>query len=297
MTIKLIDISYWQSPESIDYLALSKQVDGVILRAAYGTWQDKVFLTHYDRLVKLGIPLGAYHFIVEYKTAQEQANLFWNAVNGKDLKLGYWCDVELENGATPLTRKTVDTYINSLEGRGMSNIGFYSSRYYWDSIMRTDPYKNYKLWVAHYGATSPLLPATGGWKSYWLWQYTSQGRLAGYNGNLDMNYFWGGANEYNAWVGEPVVIPPVENEILYVAECVAQVALNIRKSPQVSDNIVGQLKNGDKRPVYEEFSGWLRIPEGWVSANYMIKADVVIPDEPSDAEKLAKLWAYHPEVH
>jgi len=37
----IIDISYWQKPELINYDKLAQQIDGVILRAAYGV---KVYL-------------------------------------------------------------------------------------------------------------------------------------------------------------------------------------------------------------------------------------------------------------
>ena len=296
MTIKIIDISAWQKPENIDYLKLSTEVDGVILRAAYGTWKDTQFETHYAKLSALGVPVGAYHFIVEYKTASEQAQVFADAVYLKQFQLGYWCDVELENGATRLTRATVDTYVNSLNGRGLSDIGFYTSRYYWDQIMRCNTYKNAKLWIAHYGAVSPLLPATGGWTSWWLWQYTSSGRLSSMGvHDIDHNYFWGGADDYNEWTGQDVSIP--NDEPLYEAECIATVAVNIRRDPWVADNVVGTLLNGEKRAVYEERNGWLRIPEGWVSGAYMKRVEVVVPTEPSDAEKLARLWAIHPEAH
>jgi len=36
----IIDISYWQQPALIDYDKLAGQVDGVILRAAYGVKAD-----------------------------------------------------------------------------------------------------------------------------------------------------------------------------------------------------------------------------------------------------------------
>lgn len=299
MTIKIIDISAWQRPSEINYEKLATEVDGVILRTAYGIWKDAHFEEHYARLHALHMPLGAYHFVVEYKSASEQAGIFADAVAGKELQLGYWCDVELEQGATPLTRKTIDAYVNSLNGRGLSNIGFYTSRYYWDQIMKCDAYKNAKLWVAHYGAVSPLLPATGGWTNYWLWQYSSSGRYVGTGAhNIDSNHFWGSADDYNEWVGEQVVIPPVNDEVMYIAECIAQVALNIRSAPIVANNIVGTLGNGAKRPVYEERNGWLRIPEGWVSANYMQKVeDEIPPVQLTDHEMIMKLWDAHPDLH
>lgn len=37
----IIDISYWQNPELINYDKLAQQIGGVILRAAYGLKADE----------------------------------------------------------------------------------------------------------------------------------------------------------------------------------------------------------------------------------------------------------------
>jgi len=301
--MKIIDISAWQDPAKIDYAKIATQVNGVILRGAYGIWKDTRFAQHYATFKRLGVPLGIYHYLVEYKSALEQAGIFYNIVSGvgviDDFKLGVWCDVELELGAIPLTRKTVDTYINSLQGRGLSDIGMYSSRYYWDSIMKTDYYKNQKLWIANYGATSPALPATGGWTKWWLWQYTKYGVLDGYAGGLDTNHFWGTPADYNAWVGKVVVDPAEPRVPLYTVECIATVMMNIRQQPFVANNIVGTLKNGEKRDVYAESNGWLNIKEGWISAAYTIRV-TDIPEPPvvlSLEEKVERLWQANPQLH
>ena len=34
-----------------------------------------------------------------------------------------------------------------------------------------------------------------------MWQFCSDGRLSGYNGNLDAGLFYGDANAWNAYVG------------------------------------------------------------------------------------------------
>ena len=294
--MKIIDISYWQQPSEINYEKLATEIDGAVLRVAYASYQDKVFLEHYKRLTDLGVPVGAYHFIVQYQPAKMQVDTFQNAINGKVLKLGTWCDVELENGAQALTKTRVDEYLGYMP----VDMGIYTSRYYWDSIMRSGAYASRKLWVAHYGAVSPLLPATGGWNKWWLWQYTSSGKLASIpNKNIDCNYFWGSPADYNAWVGEVVVDPAEPRVPLYIIECIATTALNIRKQPWVADNIVGTLKNGEKRDVYAESNGWLNIKEGWISAAYTIRVTDV-PEPPvvlSLEEKVERLWQANPQLH
>ena len=92
----IIDISYWQQPALIDYDKLAGQVDGVILRAAYGVKADSAFNRHYAEFTKRGVPVGCYHYICEYVTVAEQVKVLLAAVSSKTFKLGYWCDEQLD---------------------------------------------------------------------------------------------------------------------------------------------------------------------------------------------------------
>lgn len=209
--ILIIDISSHQDPALFDYDLLAKQVNGVILRAGYGTgspkwgWvgADPAFETHYRELANRGVPLGAYHYICEYVTAEDQANVFLEAVAGKKFKLGYWCDVEYEKGAEKLTGNQVIRYMTLVEAE-LGKIGIYTGHWCWKDIMG-DEYARYadrKAWISAYTA-SPDNYIPHGWKTFWMWQYTSTGRLASYNGglnNIDKNMFNGTREEFNRWV-------------------------------------------------------------------------------------------------
>ena len=190
----IIDISYYQKPELINYDKLALQIDGAILRVGYGTGApgkfegaDPAFETHYDELHKRGVPLGAYHYITEYQDIDEQARLFLDTVRGKEMKLGYWCDVELESGADRLTAKSVIRWMELVEAE-LGRCGIYTGRWTWKPIMG-DEYARFAdrpLWMSAYTASpEPYIPH--GWERYDLWQYTSSGRLDGYAGNLDMS--------------------------------------------------------------------------------------------------------------
>ena len=190
----IIDISYHQRPESIDYDKIASQIDGAILRAAYGTGApgkfegaDPAFSRHYHELHSRGVPIGAYHYITEYQPIDDQARLFLDTVRGKDMELGYWCDVELESGAERLTAKSVNRWMELVEAE-LGRCGIYTGRWTWKPIMG-DEYARYAdrpLWMSAYTASpDPYIPH--GWDRYDLWQYTSSGHLDGYTGNLDMS--------------------------------------------------------------------------------------------------------------
>lgn len=213
MSILIIDISYYQKPENINYDLLYSQVDGVIGRIGYGTGapgkfvgKDPAWERHYAEAKARGIPVGGYHYMVEYKPVDEQLAVVFGALEGKELELGFWADVELEAGAPALTRNTVIEYMTKAEAK-LGTIGIYTAGWCWNPIMGTNnPYSSRKLWVAAYTASVPKLP--NGWTKYWMWQYTSSGRLDGYYSSLDMNRI--SEENWKAWTGIDVPIPEPE---------------------------------------------------------------------------------------
>jgi len=276
--IKIIDISHHVDSAYMDYAKVAQEVDGVILRIAYGNRKDTELETHYAGFSRYGVPMGGYHYLVEWTNAQNQFQTFQKAIEGKTFQLDFWPDVELEKGAIPLTRPTVEAYHAKLEDLIGKKQGFYSSRYYWDTIMKTDHYKDRKFWVANYGASIPAMPVTGSWKSWWMWQYTTNYILQGYsryyNGlrvGVDGNHFYGGIAEFNDWVGEDIIVPgPEPDKPLYRVEVITT-ELNVRSTPiYLADgsNIVKSVFDGDILDVFAEERGWLQTPDGWVSGFY-----------------------------
>jgi len=206
---RLVDISYYQSPQKIDYDLLSANVDGVILRAAYGVRYnpDTAFNEHYQEFTARGVPVGAYHFLVEYETVDDQLSLLKQTLDGKDFPLGIWLDVELEGGAPALTRSQVIEFMTKGEV-AFGELGIYTGAWCWNPIMGSDnPYSSRKLWVGSY-TTSPYIPI--GWNDWWMWQYTSSGRLPGYASNLDMNRCTD--ETWESWIGftPPIIVEPLD---------------------------------------------------------------------------------------
>lgn len=282
--IKIIDISAHVISDKMDYDKVASEVNGVILRGSYGSQPEKEFENHYQGFHGK-LPIGIYHYLVEYDSPLEQLNRFKSYVLGKEFQLGYWADIELEKGAPELTAGTVNEYIRIAELELGVKYGFYSSRTYWDRIMRTDRYKDRKFWVANWGVSHPAMPVTGGWENWWLWQDTTNYILQGYNHfwngkrvGVDASNFWGGAEDYNTWVGDEVVVPePAPGTPMYQVEVVTH-ALNVRSQPFVGDNKVGGVYDGDILNVFAESNGWLNIGWGWCSGAYTRRIEV--PDPP-----------------
>lgn len=94
----------------------------------------------------------------------------------------------------------------------------YAANWYWSGYLaNTKQFARYPAWVANY--TTAAQPAMfGGWNSWTFWQYTSSGRIAGINANVDLNRFHSDGNALAAMagatsgssgsVGSSTVVPP-----------------------------------------------------------------------------------------
>jgi len=279
----IIDISFYQVPSAINYDLLASQVSGVILRAAYSNYKDTAFERHYSELTARGVPLGAYHYIIGSAGIIAQSNAFNAITDGKEFRLGRWIDVEDTRSGTRLYRNNVLDYA-ALQ----PDMGIYTSKGAWNAIMGGAYLTDRKLWVAHYTtASQPLLPT--GWNSWWLWQHTSTGRLAGYAGNLDTNRFNGDDADFAEWVGdlpipEPPPEPPTEDK-LFDARVVTTPPNRLRTRYTPAGLVRPEadwLQSGAIVPVYETHStGWWRVAdEAWSSTQWLARVGEEPPTPP-----------------
>ena len=272
----IIDISFYQAPTAIDYDLLAANVSGVILRACYGIWKDTVFDRHYQELTQRGVPVGAYHYIIGSQSMQAQADAFNAAVNSKDMRLGCWIDVEDTRPGTRLSRQNVMDYA-ALQ----PDMGIYTSKGAWAAIMGGVYLTDRKLWVAHYTTNPyPLLPT--GWDSWWLWQFTSSGRLDGYAGNLDTNRFFGSDADFAEWAG---ITLPAPIEKLFDAKVTTTPPNRLRTRYTPAGLVRPEadwLPSQAIVPVYETHStGWWRVAkEAWSSTAWMQRVGEEPPAPP-----------------
>lgn len=200
--IAVIDMSYWQDHTRIDYDKLCEQVDGVILRGTYSIWKDTRFDIHYENFSKRGLPIGSYPYLVGNQTPQAQANAFYNAVGGKELKLGVWADIEDRRPETKLNRYTADKFMGLTDDMFNRRTEVYTGVWAWYEIMRTGGHSHRLLWIANYYVNEPAMPKGGDWLTWWLWQHTDRARYNGYYGNVDSSKFNGTNAEFEKWAEE-----------------------------------------------------------------------------------------------
>lgn len=211
--LKGVDLSHWQSTFNN-----FNDVDFAFIKATEGVgYVDPACDTLYQRAKNSGKLLGVYHYARPDlgNSAISEADWFIDNIKGYlnesilalDWEEGYLGNVEWAKAF--LDRVKERTGIKGLIYMSASPMREYD----WSSVSNAD----YGLWVANYGKNNgqpqenvfnnyPLKY----WSFYALWQYTSKGRVNGYNGDVDMNYFSGDAEAWRKYANansQPKPIP------------------------------------------------------------------------------------------
>lgn len=203
--LKGIDISHHQ--KGIDLGAID--TDFVICKATEGNgYTDELCDIFYQKAKSLGKKLGVYHFARPDlgNTAEAEADWFIKETLGyhkEAILVLDWESGDLTNVAWAkawldrVKEKTGVKPVIYMSASIMSSAD-------WSSIVNAD----YGLWVANYGTNDGTAQDSvfdryplKYWTFYALWQYTSKGRLNGYNANLDLNYFSGDDSAWDKYAG------------------------------------------------------------------------------------------------
>lgn len=203
-----IDISKWQKG-----LDLSKiKCDFVIIKASEGAnYVDPCFYNFIDQAKLLGKCIGFYHYARPDKnSAKAEVKNFYNTTKA------YFNDgipiLDWESSAKSNVAWAKEWLDEIYALTGVKPIIYMSesvvNAYNWTDVANAD----YGLWVARYRDYQPdynydmtnagKKPVVKFWSFYAMWQWTSSGRLDGYNGNLDCDVFYGDKKAWNAYAGK-----------------------------------------------------------------------------------------------
>ena len=197
-----IDISVHQG--DIDLEALKSQIDFVIIRVGYGTKGtiDKKFIRNADLCKSLGIPMGFYwySYALDVDGAEKEANAFLNAIAPYTPEYGCWFDMEDADGykkkngmpSDEILRDICYKFCEIVETKGYYT-GIYASESWLENQLAGDRLSRFDKWVAQWpttlgGKQKGLSVNADSRNDVSLWQFTSQAKFEGYNGNLDANY-------------------------------------------------------------------------------------------------------------
>lgn len=198
MGLNGIDISGWQ--EGIDLSAVT--ADFVIMKATQGTgFVSKDFERQYQQAKENGKLLGIYHY-AEGGDYTAEANHFLDVVGNRVGEAILCLDWEEEDN--PTFGQNDFNWVKGFCDYVFSKTGVKPLVYIQKSAMgRIDGIGDYGLWIAQYPDYTPTgykeTPWNEGAYTCAIRQYSSVGRINGYNGNLDLDKFYGDADAWRAY--------------------------------------------------------------------------------------------------
>lgn len=240
MSMNGIDISAWQRGINLDVVPF----DFLIVKATEGTtYINGVFESNCDDAIRLGRCLGAYHYANggDYK---KEADFFLSKVNkylGNVLLILDW---EGQNNTS--FGKCDKEWVKNWCDYVLAQTGIKPIIYASKSVISLFEGLGYEFWIAQYANNTPTGYQNSPWNegaySCLIRQYSSAGRLSGYSGNLDLNKFYGTAEDWNNRIianASPVESEPkpVENSTTPEGKTIDLVVATLR----------GKYGNGDDR--------------------------------------------------
>lgn len=184
--------------------------DFVIVKTTEGTTYTNPYAREQLASAKSGgKKLGIYHFasggdanaeaqyfvnsLGEYK-GQAVLVLDWEA-SAVSRGVGWaktWLDrVYQLTGIKPLIYMS-NSIVNGYDWSSVANAGY--------ELWNAGYYKGYEVFNGYF-PDAPLIGGTGAWKKATIYQYTSSGRLSGWNANLDFDVFYGNKSDWDRLAG------------------------------------------------------------------------------------------------
>lgn len=197
MAIKGMDVSEFQG--NIDWNKV--KADGIefaILRVGFGmdvtSQDDKYIERNISECERLNIPYGVYLFSYANTVdkAKSEAEHTLRLIKGHTLAMGVWYDIEDNNTSGSVSKETltniINTYCNTIKNAGYE-VGVYANLSWLNNKIESSVQDKWPIWVAQYYKECQYKG------NYKIWQYTSNGKVDGISGNVDMNYFYGELEE------------------------------------------------------------------------------------------------------
>lgn len=185
--MKGIDVSVHNG--NIDWNRVkSAGIDFAILRAGYGrlaSQKDEKFEQNYAGAKAAGILVGAYwySYAMTPEEAELEANVFLSVIKGKQFEMPVYFDLE-EKKQFDLGKEQVSAimraFLKKVESAGYF-VGLYGSASSLTTHTADDIKSRYTIWLAHW------VDQTNYSGAYGIWQHSEKGKVAGINGNVDLD--------------------------------------------------------------------------------------------------------------
>ncbi len=194
-----IDVSMWQG--DVDWPAVaSTPTRFAIMRATRGhDYVDPRYAEYLAEASASGLVVGAYHRAkvgLAAGDARVEANHFVDVAQIQAGDVLPVLDIEEHGGLTvPQLTDWVRTWLARVFTRTGVRAMIYASPYFWRTYLGDTTWfadHGYPLWIAHWGVSSPNVPAANwGGRGWTFWQWTSTGSVSGISTNVDRDRFNG----------------------------------------------------------------------------------------------------------
>lgn len=184
---KGIDVSHWQGVIDWNAIKQTNEISFAIIRVGAGTQKDKYFTTNISNALAAGIHCGVYLYSLATTTKEvlEEAEFVLKAIKAYDIKYPVYFDME-DSKQMKLTNEErtsfIKTFCDKISAANYIS-GIYAKSNWYTTKFNLNQLKKYEKWVAHWEVSSPDYDGV-----YTMWQYSSNGKIDGITGNVDLNY-------------------------------------------------------------------------------------------------------------
>lgn len=221
--MNFIDIASWQAGMDLSVMfAKNPDLDGVIVKVSQGTGYTNPYAKAWlDWLIANNKCVGTYHYL-DLMGAEAEARHYVESVRPWMGKVALAIDYE----ESTLSKGTA--YLKACLDEVYRLTGIRPLVYCSQSVVQTQNFQDiaragYRLWMAQYADMATVngfvdnpwhSGSVAPFNGYVMQQYTSCGRLNGWDKNLDFDKFFGNASDWSALYGgaqpapEPTPEPP-----------------------------------------------------------------------------------------
>lgn len=201
MALNGIDIASYQA--GLDFSKVP--CDFAIIKATQGTgYTNPDCVRAVEQAMSLGKGVGVYHYI-SGGNAVAEANFFINSILNWIGKVMICLDWESNQNSAWGNESYLEQVVNQVIARTGVPPMIYVQASRYNQVAEVAERHNCGLWIAQYADMNPTgyqnTPWNEGAYTCAIRQYSSAGRLNGWNGNLDLNKFYGSLDDFRKYYG------------------------------------------------------------------------------------------------
>jgi GH25 family lysozyme M1 (1,4-beta-N-acetylmuramidase)/LysM repeat protein len=202
MALNGIDIASYQA--GLDFSKVP--CDFAIIKATQGTgYTNPDCVRAVEQAMSLGKGVGVYHYI-SGGNAVAEANFFINSILNWIGKVMICLDWEFDQNSAWGNESYLEQVINQVIARTGVPPMIYAPASRYNQVAEVAKRHNCGLWIAQYADTNPTgyqnTPWNEGAYTCAIRQYSPAGRLNGWNGDLDLDKFYGSLDDFKKYYGK-----------------------------------------------------------------------------------------------